>query len=86
MLAFALSRRHPMVHGDKCFRSSAPPNTPTLVIPDVSMPSTEAEADLDDGIDFGRVRAELDRLLEEGLQESDHEEDEAQDSNTIDVA
>ncbi|KAG7390051.1 hypothetical protein PHYPSEUDO_009013 [Phytophthora pseudosyringae] len=76
MLAYVVSRPHTkveMVNERKNPRPSPPPNSPLLVTPDVviSVESWEDEHDQNDGIDFSRVRAELDRLLEEGLRESD---------------
>lgn len=70
MLAYALSRPHAKVEMTHP-RLSSPLNSPLLVIPDVIMQVENEEEDQNDGIDFSRVRAELDRLLEEGLHESD---------------
>ncbi|CAH0492584.1 unnamed protein product [Peronospora farinosa] len=49
------------------------------------MMQVENEEDENDGIDFGRLRAELDRLLDEGLHESDDDEIEELDDNTINM-
>ncbi|GMF22206.1 unnamed protein product [Phytophthora fragariaefolia] len=70
-----------------------PPNTPPSLSIEVTTP-IESDDDQNDGLDFTRVRAELDRLLEEGLLEMGQREesrralnelDEAQVQYTIDV-
>ncbi|KAL3662974.1 hypothetical protein V7S43_011917 [Phytophthora oleae] len=65
-------------------RPSAPPNTPSIAIPDVSLQPELEELDHYDGIDFSRLRAELDRLLEEGLCEDGGTVDEASQETTPD--
>ncbi|KAL4086857.1 hypothetical protein PRIC1_013916 [Phytophthora ramorum] len=84
MLAYAFSRHNPNAANVPTY--PRPPNTPPLVNPAVIMQPTENEYDeydQHDGIDFRRVRAELDRLLEEGLREDDILEEE--DPTTITV-
>lgn len=72
MLAYTLSRAQGKVAMCQPYiRPIAPPNTPLLMIPDVSLVPEQEHEELEhhDGIDFSRLRAELDRLLEEGLSE-----------------
>ncbi|ETL93795.1 hypothetical protein F441_08445 [Phytophthora nicotianae CJ01A1] len=67
----------------KPLRPYSPPNSPPDVV--ITVESGD-EHEQNDGLDFTRVHAELNRLLEEGLQESDDEMvDEAQDCNTSKV-
>ena len=77
MLAYVLSQsyvRGEMANARNDFRPFPPPNSPLLV--DHSAPlQVEAEDEEDenenDGIDFQRVREELDRLLDEDPCDSD---------------
>ncbi|KAF1795140.1 hypothetical protein PC129_g8107 [Phytophthora cactorum] len=89
MLAYARSRSHSKVAMPtprKPLRPYSPPNSPLDVV--ISIDNEDEQAQ-NDGIDFTRVHAELERLLEDSLQESDDDQvqeiDEAQDCNTSKV-
>ncbi|KAJ8531654.1 hypothetical protein ON010_g14307 [Phytophthora cinnamomi] len=82
MLTYALSHPKVPINVRLSFPPAAPPSSPTVVSIDISMPS---ENDLDehdhhDGLDFTLLRAELDRLLEEGHLDEGHHERVNQDS------
>ncbi|KAE8893962.1 hypothetical protein PF005_g3038 [Phytophthora fragariae] len=72
MLAYALARSKVQIIG---LQPAPPSNSPASTSPLVSFEVTvqdesdPSENDQHDGLDFTRVRAELDRLLEEGLLE-----------------
>ncbi|KAF4042493.1 hypothetical protein GN244_ATG05201 [Phytophthora infestans] len=87
MLTYALSQSRTKVamsRPRKPLRPYSPPNSPPDVVITIE---GGGEHEQNDGIDFTRLRAELNRLLEEDLQESDDDGlgDEGQDSNTIKV-
>ncbi|CAH0475016.1 unnamed protein product [Peronospora belbahrii] len=88
MLGYALSRYQAQVEINNAHnhrRLSLFPASLLLAETNV-MTEAENEEDENDGIDFRRLRAELDRLLDEDLNESDNGEiDEPQDDDTIDV-
>ncbi|CAI5725661.1 unnamed protein product [Hyaloperonospora brassicae] len=88
MLAYALSQSYvqeEMTNARTNFQPFPPPNSPHRVHHDVMLQvETETEEDENDGIDFRRVRAELDRLLDEDFRESDDDVvDEDQDEEDI---
>lgn len=91
MLAHALSRPYTKANLSnklKLTHPSPPPNSPHCVNPEITI---DINCELDeqeesDGIDFSRLRSELDRLLEEGVQEPDDDAaNEGHDQSTIDV-
>jgi hypothetical protein len=51
----------------------------------IQIEDDEEDRNQNDGIDFSRVKAELDQLLKEGTREDDDNANEDQDCNTIDV-
>ena len=90
MLAYALSQsydREEMTNARTDLQPFPPPNSPHRVHHDVMLQveiETETDEDENDGIDFRRVRAELDRLLDEDFRESDDDVvDEDQDEDII---
>ena len=87
MLAHALSRSYAQgeltsTHNDP--QLSLPLTASLPVHPNVTM-QVENEEDENDGIDFRRLRAELDRLLDEDLAEADDDEIEEPEDTTMDV-
>ncbi|TDH68262.1 hypothetical protein CCR75_008401 [Bremia lactucae] len=77
MLAYALSRpsaKSEIPNVLAIAYPSPPPNSPLLVAQDDIVPIENEVDDQYDIIDFSRVRAELDRLLEEGLFEPNEAE------------